>query len=282
MGNKITNTKISKEDLETIRHAKQSMQDIGLLMKGFDKFGNAIEIGIKKLPQKMQEWLQELVNKTLLATLKGNLLTLQKDNAFKKPSNKTYKTLVTTTGVLSGAFGSTTGVGTAIFASELAISTKFMMRSIMDIARSHGEDLYNPDTQLACLQVFAFGGTSKQDDSSETGYYANRIALKTAIKEASKFIAQNGIKDLSKVLMVSSNPLLKLIGTIASRFSIQVSEKFIAQAVPVVGAVGGGTFNLVFINHFQNIAKAHFTMRALERKYSNELVMKTYNDLVVK
>jgi hypothetical protein len=42
--------------------------------------------------------------------------------------------------------------------------------------------------------------------------------------------------------------------------------------VPVVGAVGGGAINLVFINHFQQVAHGHFTVRRLEREYGEDVV----------
>jgi len=81
-------------------------------MKGIDKVGGIVETGIRKIPKRTQKWLQKQVNKILMATLKANLLTLQKDKAFKKPSKKTYKTLVTSSGIASGVFGSTTGKST--------------------------------------------------------------------------------------------------------------------------------------------------------------------------
>ena len=270
---------ISKEDLEAIKKSKLDMENIGFVMKGLNKLGSTLESGIKKIPAKQQQWLQKQVNKSLTLVVKSNLATMQKGKAFKKPSNKTYKALVTTTGAASGVFGSTTGIGTAIFASELVVSTKFMMRSILDIARSHGEDLQDFDTQLACMQVFALGGNSKDDDGLETSYYTMRVALNSAAKGASAYVAKHGVQGLNKMLIASSNPLLKLIGIIAGRFTVQVSEKFVAQAIPVLGALGGGTINFVFINHFQTVAKAHFTMRSLERKYGNELVMNTYNNI---
>ncbi len=279
MSKKIAKHIISNDDLEAIKQAKSSMQDTGFVMQSLDKVGNFIEAGINRIPKKTQKWLQNMVNHILLKTLKANLLTLQKGKEFKKPSNKTYKTLITSSGIASGLFGSTTGVGTVIFTSEMALSTKFIMRSIMDIARSHGEDLHDIDTQLACLQVFAFGNSSKDNDGLETSYYTTRIAMNSTIKEATKFATQYSLKDLSKTLVSSTNPLLKLLGTIAGRFSVQVSEKFIAQAIPIVGAVGGGTLNYAFINHFQKIAEAHFTIRKLERKYGSEIVMNIYEKL---
>jgi len=270
---------MSAEDLTTIKEAKASMEDIGMLMKGLNHLGEGIESGIKLIPQKQQVWLQKNVNNILMTLVKSNLATMEKGKAFKNPSPKVYKTLVTASGALSGAFGAATGIGTALFVSELALSTKFIMRSIMDIARSEGEDLYNIETQLSCLQVFSLGGNSTDDDGLETTYYTSKIALDNALKGATSYVSKNGIHGLNKLLLHSTNPLIKLISTVTSRFTIQVSEKFIAQAVPLIGAAGGGSINYLFINHFQKIAKAHFTIRRLERKYGAELVKTKYMEI---
>ena len=45
-----------------------------------------------------------------------------------------------------------------------------------------------------------------------------------------------------------------------SRFGIVLSQKVMAQAVAVVGALGGTAINLVFIEHFQDLARGHFTV----------------------
>lgn len=276
MKNIFSSKKISPEDLTSIREAKSSMEDIGMLMKGLNSLGDGIESGIKLIPQKQQIWLQKNVNDILMALVKSNLATMEKGKAFKKPSSNIYKTLVTASGAASGALGAATGIGTILFASELALSTKFIMRSIMDIARSEGENLYDIETQLSCLQVFSLGGSSKDDDGLETTYYTSKLALDNALKGATSYVSKNGIHGLNKLLLNSSNPLMKLISTITSRFTIQVSEKFIAQAVPLIGAAGGGSINYLFINHFQKIAKAHFTIRRLERKYGEKLVKTKY------
>lgn len=278
MSENIITYNISKEDIEAIKNAKSSMENIGFAMRGLNSIGGTIETGINKIPERQRLWLQQIVNKTLVALMKGNLKTMQKSKSFKKPSNKSYKALVTATGTASGFFGSTTGVGTAIFASELALSTKFIMRSIMDIARSEGEDVYTIETQMACLQVFALGGTSTSDDDLDTSYYTTRVAMSTTLKGASAYISKNGIQGLSQVMVMSLNPFVKAIGLIASRFTIQVSEKFIAQSLPIIGAAGGGTVNFMFINHFQKMAKAHFTLRRLERKYGEEAIKNVYNE----
>jgi hypothetical protein len=49
--------------------------------------------------------------------------------------------------------------------------------------------------------------------------------------------------------------------------------------VPAIGAAGGAAINLVFINHFQDMARGHFTVRRLERKYGAEVVREEYSRL---
>jgi len=66
---------------------------------------------------------------------------------------------------------------------------------------------------------------------------------------------------------------------IASRFGVIVSQKLAAQAVTVVGAFGGAAINLAFTEHFQDVARGHFTVRRLERVYGAELVQAEYGRL---
>lgn len=261
---------LTQTDRLALAASKRKMEEIGWAMKGLNRVGGILETGIDKLPQKQQKWLQQVAHKVLHTVVKANLKTMKKGNVNGSPSNMTYKALVTSSGILGGAFGTTA------FAVDLTVATKFMMRSIMDIARSEGEDLSSYDTQLACLQVLALGGKSKHDDNLDTGYYATRVALSSAVKNATSYATKHGV---GSVLQGTNSTLLKLISAVASRFSIQVSEKFVAQAIPVIGAAGGGTINLAFINHFQNMAKAHFTIRRLERSYGEEIVKLAYENL---
>ena len=73
--------------------------------------------------------------------------------------------------------------------------------------------------------------------------------------------------------------LVRLVGQIAPRFGVVVTQKLAAQAVPVIGALGGAVVNYAFINHFQEIARAHFTVRRLERRYGKDAVRTAYNKL---
>ncbi|MFC4095943.1 EcsC family protein [Euzebyella saccharophila] len=265
---KIKTEDLTAEDRMTLFLAKQNMEQIGWAMQGLNQLGNVIEKRLDLLPAKQQQWLQKISYKVLYSVVKSNLLSMKNNKERKVPLNTLYKAMVTSSGAIGGAFGATA------FAVDLGLTTKLMMRSILDIARSEGENIEELDTQLACLQVFALGGKTKHDDNLDTGYFATRIALNAAVKGSSSTLIEG-------FLVGASSPILKLISIIASRFSIQVSEKFVAQAIPVVGAVGGAGINLAFIQHFQNMAQAHFSIRRLERKYGEALVKLHYESLVV-
>ena len=57
---------------------------------------------------------------------------------------------------------------------------------------------------------------------------------------------------------------------------MQVSEQVAAKSVPAIGAVLGAMVNTVFIDHFQQMAHGHFTVRRLERKYGSVAVKAAY------
>ena len=271
---------IAPEDLQAIFHAKADMEQLGWAIRNINKVGNTLESGLKYIPANVLSKLQKVTEKTLMSIVKANLLTIQKNKTFKPPSNRTYKAIVTGSGALSGFFGSTTGVGTAIFASELALTTKFMMRTIMDIARSEGEDIYSLEGQMSCLEVFALGGASADDEDTDSSYYGTRIALSASLKKATATTVKATLESLVKSASVmGSNAVTNFIYKIATRLSILLSEKFLAQAVPIIGAAGGGTLNYVFVEHFQKMATAHFTIRRLERKYGEAIVQEAYRNL---
>ncbi len=119
-------------------------------------------------------------------------------------------------------------------------------------------------------------GDNRPDDGSETGYYAIRTLLARSLSEAAAHIGSKGLGKQGAPVLV------KLLHAIALRFSVPVSEKILLQAVPVVGAIGGVSVNLLFIRYFQEIAHAHFAMRRLEKKYGPETIRITYRQLTLK
>jgi len=174
---------------------------------------------------------------------------------------------------VSGGVGGLFGFSSLLI--ELPVSTIIMLRSIADIARDEGENIKSPETELACIEVFALGGNTKADDVAETGYYAVRTALAKLLNEAAKFIAEKGVVEEGAPVIV------KFIMRIAARYGIIVSEKVAASAIPLVGAVSGAMINTIFINHFQDMARGHFIVRRLERTYGEEFVKSEYENIIL-
>ena len=261
--------KITNQDIEDLKFAKTLLENPGIAAKLTDVLATPIEKGFKMLPEKWSALVNFASQKSLEKALKFAMLTLDKKGS-KKSYDFFHKIAVATTGATGGAFG------LSAITIELPASTLIMLRSIADIARSEGEDLSATEAKLNCLQVFALGGKSKQDDATDTGYYAVRLSFSKLISDATKFITEKGFTREGAPVLV------KFISAIASRFGTVVTEKAAAMAIPAIGAVGGALVNTLFIDHFQNMARGHFIIRRLERKYSADLVRKEYEYLEYK
>lgn len=262
---------MNENDLKDLKAAVILLENPSLGAKIADIVGTPIEKAIALLPDKATESIGSATQKAIHGALKLSLKTLDhhdpKSGAEPPEASDWWHMAATaTTGAIGGAFG------LLALTIELPISTTIMMRSIADVARSEGADMKDLQTQLECVQVLALGGPSSSDDGAEIGYFVAREAMTKAISEAAAYIAKNGLqKD-------SAPAIVRLIIQIAERYSINVTEKAAAQLVPVIGAIGGAIINTVFIDHFQSMARGHFTVRRLENKYSPELVRQKYYD----
>jgi hypothetical protein len=256
--------KITEKDLQELKDAKELLENPGLAAKMTNFIGKPIEKGIENFPEDWKEKLGDISRKSLLKA--GNVAVFtMRDEPSVKSSNMIHKIATATSGAVGGFFG------LAGLAIELPISTTIMLRSIADISREHGESINDIETKLACLQVFALGGASQSDDGTESGYYAIKAVLAKSISETAKFIAEKGIIEEGAPI------LLKLITKIAVKFNVQISEKLMAQSIPIIGAAGGAIINIMFMDHFQDMAKGHFIMRKLENKYEANYIKIIYN-----
>lgn len=257
----------NENDLRALEKAVDILENPSLTAKITDFIGTPIEKAFKYLPDRWNEKIGEITQLALKRALKFSIQSVKK-NHVGRSSNKLHKVLSGASGAVGGAFG------LGALTIELPVSTTIILRSIADIARSEGENLTDIGVQLACLEVFALGGKSEKDDSSESGYFAVRIALAKSISDVAKYILEKGLSEEGAPIVV------KFILKIAARFGIQVTEKAAAQAIPLIGAAGGAIINLLFIDHFQNIAWGHFTVRRLERIYGEEPVKKEYERIM--
>ena len=227
--------------------------------------GRRIDDASLILPERLREIARKATTHALSAAMAASLKTLR--NVEKAPSRRLHQALAVTSGAAGGAFG---------FVSlpvELPVSTMILLRSIADIARAEGEDLSRPDAALACIEVFALGSHAKDDDFLSSSYFAMRALLARSISEAAQYVAATATASQTAPV------ILRLVNQIAARFGIAVTQKIMAQAVPVLGAAGGAAINYAFLHHFQSLATGHFTMRRLERKYGAERVRKYYESI---
>ncbi|VWC35790.1 EcsC family protein [Burkholderia lata] len=260
---------LSPDDRDALWRAKQVLESPSLTMKLTGMLGAPVEKMIARLPDFATGKINDATQLALRKCLNIALRTLGKppapDAEPDKPSNLLHKLAVATTGAAGGAFGF------LALPVELPVTTTLIFRSVCDIARSEGEDLSSVDTQLQCLAVLGMGGNpDKQEEDADLGYFVLRGALAQAISKASSDITTKGIA------AHSSAAVFKLVQTVASRFSVQVTEQMAAKSIPAIGAVLGATVNTLFIDHFQQMAHGHFTVRRLERKYGSVAVKAAY------
>jgi hypothetical protein len=171
-------------------------------------------------------------------------------------------------GAAGGFFG-----GPAILI-ESPCTTVLMLRAIAAIAAAEGEALETSETRLACLAVFALGGRSGPGDVSDTGYFGVRLALDAPLAAAARHLAEQGIAGGA-----GSPPLLQFLATVSQRFGVTLSQQAAAKAIPIFGAASGALVNNLFVQHFQDIARAHFALRRLERKFGVREVRARYDQL---
>jgi hypothetical protein len=259
----------SAEDAVALRTAKLKLEHPGLAARLADLIGSPIEVVLKRLPKGWQEKGGDLTQAALMTALEVALKTLR-NKPTKRSRERFHKIAVVGTGGLGGFFG------LSAVAVELPVTTAVILRSIADIARSEGHDLSRLSVKLACLEVLALGGSRSKDDAAKTGYWAVRTSLARYLEQAASYVAKGGIGGAK-----SAPPLVRLTAAIASRFGVVVEEELAAKAIPVLSAGTGAAVNLAFMNHFQEMARGHFIVRRLEKKYGTESVRKAYDELEV-
>jgi len=257
--------RLSDEDLDDLRYARDLLENPSLAARIAGAIGKPFERSLDMLPTGAGDLVARATQRSLEAALSFAVSSM--DGRRRASTEWRHKAAVAASGAAGGAFG------LAALAVELPISTTIMLRSIADIARSEGEPIKAGESRLACLEVFALGGRLASDDASESAYFAVRIALAKALGEAAAFIGGAGAGRVATPAMV------RFLAQVAARFGVPVTEKVIAQSLPLVGAAGGAVINLLFIDHFQDMARGHFIVRRLERTHGREAVSHAYMDL---
>jgi hypothetical protein len=263
--------KLSKTDLLILREAYKKLENPSLAIRISSAVGMPVEAVTRELSKRAPEAVVDAVSKSthkaIEFVLQSSMRSI-KGEVQEPASPRMHTAAAMTTGAVAGFFG----IETLIV--ELPLTTGIMFRSIADIARAEGESPQEPPTVLNCMQVFAMGSrVSDKDDAAETSYYGVRVALSKALTDALQYVAAHGTG------RASAPAVVRLISALASRFGVVVTQKALAQTIPVIGAIGGGLVNTVFISHFQDMARGHFAIRRLERKYGEDAIQNAYRGL---
>jgi hypothetical protein len=254
---------LSAADLEALAAAVRRLESPSLAGRLAALAGKPVGLIQRALPAAASTAVATVAKHALERALDVALFSLK--NRRLTGGRKFHSGLACTSGAIGGAFG------LPALAVELPITTTIMLRAIAAIAREEGEDLADPRTGLACLEVFALGASAPNREAPESDYFAVRTLLAQGVVEVADFALDKG------VVREGAPVVVRFLAQIAPRFGIVVSQKVMAQAVAVVGAVGGAALNLAFAEHFQDLARGHFTIRRLERAYGADAVRSEYD-----
>jgi EcsC protein family len=259
----VDTTEFTDSDLDDLRLAKSRLENPSLTAQISEVVGTPIEKVLQHVPERLNNKIEDITQQALLKGLEIAIASFS-DTQQRRSKDWLHKLVATGTGATGGLFGF------AALAVELPVSTGIILRSIADIARSEGHDLTQLEVRLSCLEVFALGGTTASDDAVEGGYWVVRGVMAQSLKQAAAYIAEQGFAEEGAPILV------RFISKIAARYSTVVTQQAAVKAMPIVGAVSGGTINLLFMNHFQSMAKGHFVVKRLEAKYGTEPVRTMY------
>ena len=269
------------DDAKALRMAVALLEAPSVTMRVASMVGTPVEWALRRLPGATAERVQKAIRIALEKAVSGALKTMD-GKAAGEARPKTHTALVAASGALGGFFGLK---GTLV---ELPVTTTIIMRSVADIARSEGFTVTDPMIQADCVQVFALGGRSSDDDAADSAYYAARVGLseiaretgriltESAARHAAQHSAQAAAQGIQLTPAQAAAWLAQIIEAVAQRFGVKVTEKLALQAAPVIGAASGAAINALFISHYQDMARGHFIVRRLERKYTPEVVREAY------
>ena len=258
-------SRLTEEEQIELRYAYQNLEHPSFAARLSDVLASPIEAGLVLLPKNWRKSLERTAQMSIYRSLK--LAVSSMGELESVPAQIwAHRLLAAGCGAASGFFGPL-----AILA-ELPVTTTLILRAIADVARSEGEDLSQRESRVACVQVFALGGRTSDDDTADLGYYGLRVAL--------GFYFERDILEFAANVHGPHIPaVIQMIRAISARFGVVISDKAAAQMVPVAGALSGAMLNLIFMTHYQDVARGHFIVRRLEREHGADLIREAYEGL---
>ncbi len=255
---------LNDQEIQFIKDARAFLEKPSFLIRVANLAGKPIERGLSVIPENVRLRIHASVEKAMSKGLSvvtqtvasDDRLTFSEASANTRRSGIFHSVATFGTGAVGGFFG------VISLPVELPVTTAIMLRSIVAIARDFGHDVSSKEIQLECLYVLSIGGVS------ENSYFASRVAMTDLLRSAAREIGSSSVPFLARFM-----------SAIATRFETVVSEKAVAELMPVVGALGGGAINAAFSEHFNQAARYHFGLRALEHRHGAQAVRAIYDQL---
>ena len=269
---------LSQKEREFIREAVRYLERPSFLMRLANLVGTPVEaLARRVVPDRVNAITHAAVNRLMkLAASTVNVDSVV-DRSFDEQyaksgwTDRVHMLATMVTGGVGGAFGLP---GLAI---ELPLTTGIMFRSIAAIAGDFGEDVSDPHVRVECISVFTQGGPGRGDEAMESSYWTTRAALSKLVRDAAEFLVGRTAGEISEAIAKESAPvLIRFIARVAGEFNIVVSEKFLAQSMPVISVVTSSAVNAAFTDHFNSVARYHFGIRRLERHHGQAVIRAAY------
>lgn len=238
---------LDSHSLEQLQAALAKVEEgRGVLVRMADLMGGAVgqatRLGMQGIGMapKLQAKLQGLAEMAISRAFDLAVVGMRSDHTLLPPKwrDPAAQAAVAMSGAVGG-FGGVLGL-----MPDIGFTTLTIMREIARIAQEEGEDLSEETTRRACLEVFALRSflSVPKDEESELGFFTARALMR-------------------------GKPIVLLIAEVASHYGIGLSRKFALQMIPVAGALCGASLNAAFLTHYRALARAHFTIRRLERHH---------------
>ena len=253
------------EDRLALEQAHDCLERHGFAIALAEATGYPVERAIGLLPKAWRKLVDESTRRALNGALRVALTTLGRKGYRGDSRDKLHRYAALVFGGAGGALGITS------LPVELALTTVLILRSIAEIASSEGEKIDQPEGQLACLQVFALYDRSGKGKIG--GYYSVRGAMATSVTEALIGLRSGGLQASGEAAVG------KFMEFLIKPFGKSVATKIAGITLPVVGALSGAIITGAFMQHYQRLARGHFILRRLERKYGIERVKESYERL---
>ena len=122
----------------------------------------------------------------------------------------------------------------------------------------------------ASLDSSRYRRTASVQRRTTGGYYATRTAIAPVDDGEAEIHLNEQIGNASTLVMT------RVTAEVLGRITLVLTELSSSTAVPVVGAFTGTSVNMIFTDHFQRIARGHFTVRRLERRHGAEPIKRLY------